>query len=323
MRTSRRIVVAVAALLLALGALAIAAVASDPYRLVRLEFARQRLAAHLERRSVAVDDHTWVYAASDAAPPDAPTLVLVHGFTGSKENWYPLARLLRGRYRLLIPDLPGWGESTRRAGADYGYAAQAQRLARFIETVAGDRPVVLVGHSMGGGIAALAAARFPGHVRRLALIDAAGVPFRDNAFGRAVLAGRNPFEVRDVASLQAYLDIVFGDPAARPRIPWPAREGFIAFRRAQAPFEQCVLDRIGRGEGRFLPGEAATDIRQPALLLWCERDRVIDPSAMALYAERIPQSRRVLLGGCGHMAMMERPADVAAALDMLIRESAP
>ncbi len=178
MRTSRRILVAVAALLLALGALAIAAVASDPYRLVRLEFARQRLAAHLERRSVVIDDHTWIYAASDAAPPDAPTLVLVHGFTGSKENWYPLARLLRGRYRLLIPDLPGWGESTRRAGADYGYAAQAQRLARFIETVAGDRPVVLVGHSMGGGIAALAAARFPGHVRRLALIDAAGA---DNA----------------------------------------------------------------------------------------------------------------------------------------------
>ena len=35
--------------------------------------------------------------------------LLLHGFTGSKENWYPLAKALDGRYHLLIPDLPGWG----------------------------------------------------------------------------------------------------------------------------------------------------------------------------------------------------------------------
>ena len=59
---------------------------------------------------------------------------MLHGFTGSKENWYPLAERLRGRYRLLVPDLPGWGESERKPDADYGYVAQDARVARIHRT---------------------------------------------------------------------------------------------------------------------------------------------------------------------------------------------
>ncbi|KAB8314733.1 alpha/beta hydrolase [Tolypothrix campylonemoides VB511288] len=307
--------------LLALVAVAIAVVvARDPERLIRAELVRQRVAAGLELRRATLDDHTWVYAASDDAPRDAPTLVLVHGFTGSKENWYPLASRLRGRVRLVVPDLPGWGESTRIADADYGYAAQAARLARFVGTVArvDGREVVLAGHSMGGGIVALAASTHPRSADRVALIDAAGVRFRDNAFGRAVLAGRNPFEVRDAATLRRYLDTVFFDRDAMPSIPWPADRAYIARRRAQAAFEQRVLDRIGRSDERVLPGDRADGIAQPTLLLWCAQDAVIDPSAMALYAARIPHARRALLEGCGHMSIVERPDDVAALLDLLI-----
>lgn len=305
---------------------ALVAVARDPYRLVRLEFARERLAAGLDAGRVQVAGHRWAYAHADDAPAGAPVVVMLHGFTGSKENWYPLARRLRGRYRLLIPDLPGWGASQRIEGADYGYRAQAARVAAFVDALARPHdggpapPVLLLGHSMGGGIAALVAADHPAAVDRLGLLDAAGVRFDDNAFGAAVLAGRNPFAVTDAASLQRYLDTVFGDRSAEPWIPWPASTGLIAHRRADAGFEQDVLDRIGRGPERFAPGEAARRIGQPTLLLWCRQDAVVDPSAMALYAARIPQARRVLLEGCGHMSLMERPDAVAAAVDRLARD---
>lgn len=291
----------------------------DPYRVVLADYNRQRIAAGLSRDSLKIDDHRWVYAYADEAPAGAPTLVMVHGFTGSKENWYPLAQRLRGRYRLLIPDLPGWGESQRRDGGDYGFVAQSARLARFIERVARPRggEVVLLGHSMGGGIAALTAARHPRTVDRLGLFDAAGVRFRDNRFGTEVLAGRNPFAVDDGGSLQRYLDTVFFDAAAKPLIPWPADEVYIARRKRDAAFEQGVLDRIGRGPERFLPGDEAARIRQPTLLLWCRQDAVIDASAMALYAARIPQARQRLLDGCGHMSPMERPDAVAQAVTEL------
>lgn len=291
----------------------------EPYSLVRAEFARQRIAAGLSRVSVVVDDHRWVYAYNDDAPAGAPIVVMLHGFTGSKENWYPVARRLRGHYRLLIPDLPGWGESQRVDGADYGFIAQSGRVARFIDQVAGGNDgVVLLGHSMGGGIAALTAARHPHEVARVGLLDAAGVRFADNRFGEQVVAGRNPFAVHDTRTLERYLGTVFVDARARPTIPWPADGIYIERRRGDAAFEQGVLERIGRGSERFLPGEEAAKIRQPALLLWCRQDAVIDASALDLYARRIPQASRVLLDGCGHMSLMEKPDAVAQAVITLI-----
>ena len=310
----------VAAVLLALLVIAaLLAIAIDPYRLVHAEYTRQRIAAGLSRATIEVAGHRWVYAYSNDAPRDAPTVVMVHGFTGSKENWYLLAERLRGRYRLLIPDLPGWGESERKAGEDYGFVAQSDRLDAFVRAVSPGRPVVLLGHSMGGSIVALTAARHPRDVGSVGLFAAAGVRFRDNQFGIDVLAGKNPFGVEDEATLHRYLDILFHDEAAKPVIPWPASVGFIAHRRKDAAFEQSVLDRIGRGPERFLPGDEAANIHQPALLLWCRQDAVIDPSAMALYAARMPQAAQVMLDGCGHMSIMERPDAVADAVKALIQ----
>ena len=290
----------------------------NPYALITGDFTRQRLAAGLSKASMQLGDDRWVYAYNDDAPAGAPTVVMLHGFTGSKENWFPVARLLRVRYRVIVPDLPGWGESNRIDGADYGFLAQSGRVARFLEAVSPKQEVVLLGHSMGGGIAALVAARHPERVARVGLIDAAGVRFRDNRFGIDVLAGKNPFAVHDEASLERYLDTVFFDDAAKPAIGWPADRIYIARRREDAAFEQRVLDRIGRGDERFAPGENAARIRQPALLLWCRQDAVIDASALALYAQRIPQARQVLLDGCGHMSILEKPDAVAQAVIELI-----
>ena len=290
----------------------------DPFLLVRGEFARQRVAAGLSRGTVEVAGHRWSYAYRDADAPDAPTVVMLHGFTGSKENWYPLAAALGGRYRVLIPDLPGWGESERKPGAVYGFTEQAANVEAFIRALSPGKPVVLLGHSMGGGIAAMAAARYPREIAKVGLLDAAGVRFKDNAFGLDVLAGRNPFAVEDEASLKRYIDIVFHDAKAKPWLPWPASTALIRKRRADAGFEQDVLARIGRSEDSLLPGQEAANIRQPALLLWCRQDAVIDASALELYAQRIPQARKVLLDGCGHMSLMERPAEVADAVVALV-----
>jgi pimeloyl-ACP methyl ester carboxylesterase len=314
----------IAAATVVVAALGVGAVlAYDPYVLVRAQFERQRVQAGLGEADVVAADHRWTYAFSDDAPADAPVVVMLHGFTGSKENWYPLAERLRGRYRLLIPDLPGWGESERKPGDDYGFAAQAARVDAFIRALSPHRPVVLLGHSMGGGIAALVAARYPQQVARIGLLDAAGVRFKDNQFGIDVLAGKNPFAVSDRASLTRYIDTVFHRPEAKPWIPWPASRGLIARRRADAGFEQAVLDRIGRGDERFLPGDEAVAIDQPALLLWCRQDAVIDPSALDLYATKIPQAAKVLLDDCGHMSLMEKPDAVAAAVVALVEQGQP
>lgn len=313
------------ATVLALVAAAVAiAIAVDlrrhPVHLIRAEYRRQARMAGFRRRVAEIDGQRWCWIERAAAHAGAPTIVMLHGYTGSKENWLRLAGELGREFRLVVPDLPGWGESARDADADYGYAAEAAHVAAFLRHV-GDTPVLLLGHSMGGGIAAVVAAEHADFVAGVGLLSAAGVEFAENAFGLAVLAGDNPFGVRDAASLEHYLSILFHRRGARPPMPWPAAHAVIAHRRGEGGFEQGVLDRIGRGDARFLPGESAARIHQPALLLWGADDRVIDASAMDLYAARMPQARRVLLPDCGHMTLMECAGQVADAVRSLAADS--
>ena len=284
-----------------------------PRTLLWLQFWRERLRVRARVQRVTLADGEVVYL--KAGHGTGVPVLYVHGFTGMKENWLPLMAGIGRAQMQYAPDLPGWGDSERRAGLDYGYAAQADRLLEFIDRIIGG-PVDLVGHSMGGGIAAVLAARYPGKVRRLGLLDAAGVRFADNTFGQAVLDGHNPFGVTDVASLQRYLALVLERP---PWVPQRLARWMVRRRIADTGFEQSVLDRIGRGPDAFLPEREASAITLPTLLLWCRNDRVVDPSAAAIYAAIIPDSRIVLVDGSGHMPMLESTAATVAALKEFLR----
>ncbi|MFH1601312.1 MAG: alpha/beta fold hydrolase [Pseudomonadota bacterium] len=303
---SRNKLLLAGALGVTIGALGLAA--SAPERILQAEFARQRWLAGADPLDFDIAGHRWASVA--AGPRDAPLLVLVHGFTGSKENWLPLMRELSRTHRVIAVDLPGWGESDRLAGADYGPVAQAARLAAFIKALP-QAPELVVGHSMGGQIVGLLAARHPETAPRIVLMSSAGVRYEENAFANAVLAGDNPFQVTNRAELKRYLGIVFADP---PFVPWPASEALVRRRRADADFEQRVLDGIGRGPDAFALEAELGNISAPTLLLWCREDKVIDISAAEVFARGLPDSRSVILSGCGHMPMMAQPRNVAEAL---------
>jgi len=277
-----------------------------PGRVLDVEFARQRWLAGATVHSAQVGDHRWTYLEAG----QGPLIVLLHGFTGAKENWLPLMRELAKTHRVIAPDLPGWGESERRADADYGPSRQVERIDQFLRYFS-EKPTLVVGHSMGGQFLGLLAARHPKSVGPIALMSSAGVKFEENSFGRDVVAGRNPFEVRNRAELQRYLGIVFKDP---PYVPWPADQAMVQRRRNDVAFEQKVLDSIGRGPEAFTLENELGRIQAPVLLLWCRDDRVIDVSAAEIFHRGLAASQTVLLAGCGHMPMMAQPGNVAAAL---------
>lgn len=298
------------------GALGVALVtvgfaASAPERVLQAEFARQRWLAGADLRTYDVAGHRWVavVAGEDRAAADKPLVVFVHGFVGSKENWLPVMRELGRTHRLIAPDLPGWGDSERHDDADYGPVAQTERLAQFLRGL-GEKPALLVGHSMGGQLVGMLAARHPELVDRVALMSSAGVTFEENAFANAVLAGQNPYQVTTRADLKRFLGIVFADP---PFVPWPANEALVRKRRADAAFEQRVLDAIGRGPEALMLERELGAIRAPVLLMWCRDDKVIDVSAADTFRKGLADSTTVLLSGCGHMPLMAQPRQVSEA----------
>lgn len=286
-------------------------VALRPQWVLEAVYAVDRWRSGAVEEVVQLGDYRIVVLA--AGPRDAPPIVLLHGFTGSKENWLPLMRELSDRYRVLAPDLPGWGESSRIAGADYGVLAQASRLSNWIEQLPRP-PELLVGHSMGGHIAALIAAQHPGRVPRLGLLAAAGVPFAGNEFALAVLAGEHPFAVEARDDLKRHLGLVFSDP---PFLPWPLDRALVERRRADLAFEREVLAKLA-GPERFAVQPLLPAISASTLLLWCQDDRVIDPSAAAVFAAGLRHSQLQLLPDCGHMPMMAAAQASAEALRRLL-----
>jgi pimeloyl-ACP methyl ester carboxylesterase len=107
-------------------------------------------------------------ASAEVLPPDAPTIVLVHGVAVSSRYLVPLAEHLAPRARVYVPDLPGYGRSDRPPGHDLTVPELADTLLAWMDRVGLDRPH-LIGNSFGCQVIADLAARHPDRVGRLVL----------------------------------------------------------------------------------------------------------------------------------------------------------
>jgi pimeloyl-ACP methyl ester carboxylesterase len=281
-----------------------------PEQALKAEYARQRLIAGADVRYKDIQGERWSYLEAG----QGELIVLVHGYTGSKENWLPIMGDLAKTHRVIAVDLPGWGESTPKAGEDYGPLAQAARLNLFLKSE--NEPVaLLVGHSMGGMISGLLSVDSPMLVQRLVLMSSAGVKFRENEFARKVQQGYNPFAVYDVDSFLTFMHVyLFIDP---PYIPEPLVKVMLEKRLAKKEFEATVFTQIREGPEAFLLEQFLTLVQQPVGLLWCDLDQIIDPSAAQVFSKGLKTSQITILKGCGHMPMMEQPGPVA---DFLLQQ---
>lgn len=261
--------------------------------------------AGLSTRSTTVGDLDIAYY--EGGPASGETLVMVHGFGANKDNWLRMARHFTDRYHVIALDLPGFGDSSRPSGS-YDVGTQAERLASFIATL-GSGKVHLVGNSMGGHIVALYAARYPQQVRSLALFDNAGItaPHKSELYERLERGAPNPLIVASVADYDRLMDFVFVEPPAMPG----------SLKRYLA--EQSMANREHYGQvfqhlvERYVPLEPELPkITAPVLLLWGDRDRVLDVSSIEVMKPLLNKPSVVVMKDCGHVPMIERPAETAA-----------
>jgi len=265
----------------------------------------------LHRETLQVGDTRWVYLAG--GKKEGPPLVLLHGYGGSYADWLLAARYLTPNFHVIIPDLPGWADSSRIAGADYGYAAQVDRLHGFVGALHLGQ-IALAGHSMGGAIAGLYAAKYPKDVAALALVDSAGIHFKKNAFVRELEAGKSPFDIDDRADFQHLGTMLFADP---PSLPPRIQDVFVERSKRNRAFRDQVLREIAAPAARYALEPKLPDITAPTLAIWCMKDRIIDPSALDAIRRGLTHSPDIgvtELHGCGHMSIMERPREVARAI---------
>lgn len=211
------------------------------------------------------------------------SLVLIHGLSGSSRWWQRNIHAFAKQYRVLAPDVIGFGR-TRCPGELPGIAETAALLADWMAEMGAGR-AHLVGHSMGGHICAHLAARYPERVHRLVLADAAGIP-------RPLHPGTLVRLALDVAPPGRW-----GDPLFLPVI---ARDVLTA---GPGTILRAV-NHILRDDVRpLLP-----HIRAPTLVVWGERDALIPLSDAREFRRHIPDARLAVLPAAGHNAMVDRPA---------------
>lgn len=250
----------------------------------------------------------------EMGPPDAPALVLLHGWTGCWQHWVEQFGHFSSDHRVIAVDLPGFGGSPMPEG-EISIEAYAETVVDVLDALGLER-TTLVGSSMGGGVAAQVALDAPDRVEGLVLVAATGLSPRYLLFPAAFI--RHPANRRTMSLLfrETALPrrLAYG-LASRPRLRKAALSWVIA--EPSALSGPMAVELIG-GAGR--PGAAAAaaalattdisgrlaDIQAPTLVLWGTRDHVVGFSCAQRFADGIPQARLVVFEGAGHLPMIER-----------------
>ena len=255
----------------------------------------------------------------DLGGGDAVPVVFVHGFGGDLQGWMFTQPALAESRRAIALDLPGHGGSVKEVGA-----GDAETLAAAVADAIGALGIErahLVGHSMGGAIAAEVALRYPDRVRGLVLIDAAGFGVR---WPGALRVGRWPGAGGVAAALRGrwmtgrVLRSTYGDPSK-------VKEEDVD--QYYAPVAEPGYGRALRGvlrEFRFdtLVGRMSA-VAAPTLVLWGSADSWIPVRDGGRLATELPRGAFVVLPGIGHAAAEENPDEVNHLLVAFLKEGLP
>lgn len=234
---------------------------------------------------------------------EIPPLVFVHGAGGSRLHWPSGLRRLSG-IRCLALDLPGHGQSPD--GGEASIDDHARRLDEWRREL-GLQRAFLAGHSMGSAVVLMATLDTPEWVAGMALLGAgARLPVNPQ-----LLEG-----IADPGSFAETVERILGWSFGRRA---PPRMVELA-RRRMIETGPAVLHRDFLACSVFDVRARLEDLRVPTLVAWGAEDRMTPAGLSEELARSIPDARRVVIEGAGHMVMLEKPGDVEAALRrMLLR----
>lgn len=269
----------------------------------------QRWLVKAKRRQTFVDGHRLVYLEKGTQAAGRPTVLLLHGFAAMKENWAFWLQRLPSHWHILVPDLPGFGESDYHASASYRYEDQAMRLNDWLASLATDN-VHIAGSSMGGAIAAVLAHKMT--PASLTLLNSAGIPEHPEVDINA------PFESdrdqllipRDWAGVYRMFNSVGNGKPTAMGVAMAGLLGPDLLGRRQALrhiFDDMLADALA--PARYLgPGTP------PLQVQWGDRDAITPTRCIEWFRNATPEADIRLFRNVGHLPMLERPGLSARAM---------
>lgn len=239
----------------------------------------------------------------EAGPADGQPVVFLHGVAGPLEQATFLERLAE-RYRVYAPELPGYGESTGEEQFEemLDFTLHGWDVITALG-LSGRRPA-LIGHSLGGMIAAEMAAIQPEGLSKLVLVDALGLWMDDCPIPD--LFAFLPFE---------FADYLFSDPSQGEAVLSGGTD--MSDPAAMQDFVVANSRRLGTASKMLFPvpnrrlSKRLYRLSTETLVVWGEDDRLVPPAYASRWAELLPTASVRFIAGAGHMAPYEQPHPLA------------
>jgi pimeloyl-ACP methyl ester carboxylesterase len=276
------------------------ALARDPEQAMSKAMAAMRLIGGMRLHHIMAGGIEWPFLAGGRGE----AVVLLHGYGADKDRFGSLVPFLRRRYRVVIPDLPGFGDHQAHEDLDYGITSQILRLDQFVQSLGLTR-FHLLGISLGGYAAALYAARFPHKILSLALMDPAGhsAPEPSDALRFFEQTGQNIFLYTSPQEVEILTDFLVHRPFV---LPARIKRYWAWCGRSRLEWRQKLFNDLIDG-GLSLLDDWAAKIASPTLLFWGAEDRICHVSSVQALLELIPDCRAYVIRACGHMPLFEYP----------------
>jgi pimeloyl-ACP methyl ester carboxylesterase len=245
----------------------------------------------------------------DAGDENAPAIILIHGFISSNLVWSDVfLPLAAAGFRVIAPDLPGYGYSDKPSDGRYTINAQAHAVLRLMDRL-GIEKATIVGASYGGAIAATIALDNPERVERLILV---GTVSSDAPKKKLLLRiSRLPI-IGDIVTplfLGSRWILRKRTEQVYRRIGHPLDEHKLAARHhllETANVHRAMLRTVRRWSANRISREASL-IRSPTMLVWGDSDTHIPISEAYQLRDAIPNARLIIFRNCGHLPPTEYP----------------
>ena len=257
----------------------------------------------------------------EAGDEQATPIILIHGFISSNLIWsHVLLPLARKGFRVIAPDLPGYGYSDKPAEARYTIAEQARGVVAFMDRL-GIKKAMIAGASYGGAIAATMALDFPDRVAKLILI---GAVTNDEAKKKFLMRVSCLPLIGDVATplflgsrwiLRKRMQNMYR------RMQKPINEKMVSSRHhllATANTHRAMIRTARAWSASRIEREAAL-IRHPTMLVWGDQDDHIPLDVAFRLRDTMPNARLLLFRNCGHLPPAEYPEIFVEAVENFCR----
>jgi pimeloyl-ACP methyl ester carboxylesterase len=256
----------------------------------------------------------------ERGPADAPAVLFLHGITGSRRYWRRKVRRLAGRYRLILPDLIGFGLSPK-PNVDYTMDLFRDSVRSLVEEIGlARRPLMIVGHSLGGLVALEYAARYGDHVKRMVIFS---LPrFSDPGSAHVIFWRGSPHYRRllnehSLSETLAQMKRSGLEVTLRYllRFPWTVLidSHKFTFRSLTSTLDNCLLNyQVDRILPRVPP--------IPTMLVHGERDSVAPLDHVASLPSSYPFMKLRTIGGTGHHLFLTHTGRCLTILEEFLRQ---